>query len=60
MELIVLKVPPDRLMVMADAIERDLNSRGEDEKSKDIRDVLVWLRYRHAKWAARRRRTGPR
>lgn len=60
MELIVLKVPPDRVTIMADAIERDLKSRGEDEHSKDLRDVLIWLRYRHAKWSTRRRLNGPR
>lgn len=55
MDLIQLKVPPDRLEIMADAIERDLKSRPEDQSSKDLRDVLIWLRFRHAKWAARRR-----
>lgn len=52
MELIVLKIPPDRLRMVADAIDRDIMRGPQDSEAADLHQVLVWLRYRYAKWHA--------
>lgn len=46
MDRIQLKVPPDQATSMADAIERDINARPDEETSTELRKTLVWLRYR--------------
>ena len=53
MELIVLKMPPDKVKLMADALQRDLNEHDLDPASSELAQILVWLRYRHGKWLAR-------
>lgn len=57
MELIALKMPPDRVVLMADAIERDLTAHPTDTEAEQLTEVLVWLRYRHSKWTTRKTRT---
>lgn len=52
MELIQLKMPPDKAAKMADAIERDLCRDNWDEDTTDLQETLTWLRYRLAKWHA--------
>lgn len=53
MELIVLKVPPDKVDAIANAIQRDLEINRVGPEADVLRDVLPWLRYRHGRWAAR-------
>lgn len=52
MELMVLKIPPDKAAKVADAIERDLARDSWDEDTTDLQATLTWLRYRVAKWRA--------
>ena len=52
MELLHLKAPPDRVALMADAIERDINAGFAGPAERDLTEVLTWLRYRLAKWQA--------
>lgn len=52
MELIVLKVPPDRVALLADALQRDIANGAPDNQVKELTQILVWLRYRHGKWLA--------
>lgn len=53
MELIVLKVPPDKVQAIANAIERDLAINRVGPEADVLRDVLPWLRYRHGRWTTR-------
>lgn len=50
MDLIQLKMPPDRAAAMADAIERDIEARPAEDTSTELRKTLVWLRYRVQRW----------
>jgi hypothetical protein len=50
MDLIQLKMPPDRAAQMADAIERDIEARPDEPTSAELQKVLVWLRYRVQRW----------
>lgn len=52
MELLHLKAPPDRVALMADAIERDILRNSWDDDPRELQEVLTWLRYRLAKWKA--------
>lgn len=54
MDLIQLKMPPENVPKVADAIERDLAANPDHEDSKVLRDVLAWLRYRHVRWTNNR------
>lgn len=53
MDLMQLKAPPDRVRLMADAIERDLSTSTPDEDRQGLMECLAWLRYRLARWDAR-------
>lgn len=53
MELIVLKIRPDQLDLMAGAIQRDIDQRPLDDTTPELTQILAWLRYRHGKWLAR-------
>lgn len=55
MDLIQLKVPPDRAVLMANAIESHIISGDAQEDEKELQDILVWLRYRISRWS----KTGP-
>lgn len=52
MELIVLKIRPDQLDLVAGAIQRDIDQRPLDDTTPELTQILVWLRYRHGKWLA--------
>lgn len=53
MELMQLKVPPDKVAAIANAIERDLAINRVGREADCLREVLTWLRYRHDRWTAR-------
>lgn len=57
MDLMQLKAPPDRVALMADAIERDMDAHPDSAETAALAEVLAWLRYRLAIWAARRPET---
>lgn len=52
MELLVLKMPPERVTQLADAIERDLEINRVGQDATDLRQTLAWLRYRISRWNA--------
>ena len=54
MDLIQLKMPPERAQLVADAIERDIEARPDEQTSADLREVLIWLRYRVSRWNTNR------
>lgn len=54
MDLIQLKMPPDRVQLVAEAIERDIEARPAEATSADLREVLIWLRYRISRWNTNR------
>ena len=54
MNLIQLKVPPDVLVMVADAIERDINQRPVDDTTPELVKFHTWLRYRLARWETRK------
>lgn len=45
-----LKAPPERVALMADAIESALKTWPIDEEPDKLQEILTWLRYRIAKW----------
>lgn len=53
MDLMQLKMPPDRAKLVADAIERDLKTNHNHEEVDQLRQTLAWLRYRLARWENR-------
>lgn len=53
MEFMVLKMLPDQVRIMADAIERDLIEEATVRHVEERRHILTWLRYRLTKWDAR-------
>lgn len=52
MELIVLKMPPDQVALLADAVAFCLEDGKYTDRERDLNHLLVWLRYRHGKWLA--------
>jgi hypothetical protein len=54
MDLIQLKVPPEQLARMANAIERDMRVNPDPAEVDELQKIHTWLRYRHSKWLARR------
>lgn len=50
MDLIQLKMPPDRAALVADAIERDINANPGYSETEQLTHVLTWLRYRVQRW----------
>ena len=50
MDLIQLKMPPDKAAQMADAIERDIAAHPDTPASAELHKTLVWLRYRIQRW----------
>lgn len=47
-----LKAPPDRVALIADAIERDIEANPGYTETEKLTQVATWLRYRLAKWNA--------
>lgn len=52
MELMNLRMPPDKATTMANAIERDLDINRVGPEADDLRVTLTWLRHRIARWNA--------
>lgn len=52
MDLMQLKAPPERVALIADAIERDIEANPGDTETEQLTQVLTWLRYRLARWHA--------
>lgn len=50
MALMQLKMPPERAALMANAIEHHIESGDAGETAAELEDILVWLRYRIARW----------
>lgn len=50
MDLMQLKAPPDRVKLIADAIERDLYTGCPQELCAGMIEILAWLRHRLARW----------
>lgn len=50
MELIQLKMPPERLKMIVKVIERDLIDHPADEDRQSLMDILVWMRYRLSRY----------
>ena len=53
MDLMQLKMPPERVAKVADAIETHIMSEDAQENAQELDQVLVWLRYRLSLWAAK-------
>jgi hypothetical protein len=53
MKPIVLKVPPERVELIANAIERDIEHNDDYLEIQELTQTLSWLRYRLNKWRAR-------
>lgn len=52
MEFMSLKAPPDRVRLIANAIEREMSLTDDLQQMRELREVLTWLNYRLAKWDA--------
>lgn len=50
MDLLQLKMLPDRAALVADAIERDIEKNDDYLEIQQLTEVLAWLRYRVTKW----------
>jgi hypothetical protein len=57
MDLIGLKVPPERLALMIDAVDHYQKHGDWTGDGKDLDQVITWLRYRYSRWAARQATT---
>jgi len=53
MDLIQLRVPPEKAIMMADSIERDIATRTAKQDIDQLTQLLTWLRYRISLWNAR-------
>jgi hypothetical protein len=52
MDLIQLKMPPDKVTKMANAIEHHMLSGDAGPDTSEIEVILTWLRFRIRKWEA--------
>lgn len=50
MDLIQLKMPPDRAVLIADAIEFCIDDGKYANRERELSEILVWLRYRVQRW----------
>lgn len=50
MDLIQLKVPPERAALIADVIEFAIDDGWRLDQERELRQILVWLRYRVQRW----------
>lgn len=50
MDLIQLKMPPDRARLMAKAIEKSAETSPDPQESKELSEIAVWLNYRVNRW----------
>ena len=53
MDLIQLKMPPDKAELVAGAIETYIHDNPDDSAVPDLTEILAWLRYRISRWNAR-------
>ena len=49
MDLLQLKMPADKVELLADALETHLNSGDAHEDAAELTTILTWLRYRLAR-----------
>lgn len=54
MDLMQLKVPPDRAALMADAVDEYIERHPDYPETAKMRDISAWLRYRISRWNANR------
>jgi len=52
MDEIQLRMPLDRVVLVADSIERDITTGAAEENEPELRELLTWLRYRVSRWKA--------
>lgn len=52
MELIFLKVPPERIELMANAIESHVMAGDAQHNTQQLNEIITYLRWRLAKWEA--------
>lgn len=52
MDLIQLKMPPDKVGKMADALDAYIQQWPSYPESDDLKIITVWLRYRLNRWNA--------
>jgi len=45
---IQLKMSPHRVALVADAIERDIGATGDTRDTRELTEILTWLRHRIA------------
>lgn len=50
MDLLQLKIPPDKAVKMADAIESHVSSGNAGENGPELAEIVIWLRYRISRW----------
>lgn len=50
MDLLQLKMPPDKAGKLADALDRYLQADVLQPDHDELNDILIWLRYRVARW----------
>ena len=53
MALIQLKVPPDQVALIADAIERDIEANPGMPRNQELIQIQTWLIYRLTRWLSR-------
>jgi hypothetical protein len=52
MELIQLKMPPDKLAAVIVALERDIDTTDPGRDTTELQGILNWMRYRLTRWNA--------
>lgn len=50
MDLIQLKMPPEKLEAIISALERDVSNPGPHQDTTEIQGILNWMRYRLDRW----------
>lgn len=53
MEFIQLKIPPDRVKLLIDSLNRDIMDTAPDSEITEITQIKVWLTYRLDKYRAK-------
>lgn len=60
MKLMQLKMPPEKLAVVIQAIERDIDTKDPARDTTELQGILDWMRYRLTRWNATHRTTARR
>jgi len=50
MDLIQLKMPPDKLAAVIGALERDTDTTDPNRDTTELQGILNWMRYRLDRW----------